>query len=244
MHHRSSPTLAVISGSAIAEEAVSESRAVDARVVKVELGGVIDLQLKQDATPSLTLHGDRQDVTKVVTTQHGGTLRIDTDDSYWNRGNKRKLRAELTLPNLSEFTSHGVGATNVQGFSGEQVTLSLDGAGARYKNIKARLGGVGSTTVNAGDTDQVDLNMRGAGHLAINGQSKMLRVKLGGVGSLDAKALESDAVELDLTGVGGATVYARNLANLRLKGLGYATVYGKPANRNAIANGMGRVSWQ
>lgn len=242
-------TLVLASSPVIADEPVSETRAVDARVVKVKLGGVINLQLRQGATPSLTLHGDKRYVTKVTTTQHGDTLQIDTDNGQWNFGNKRELRAELTLPNLSEFTSQGVGATTVQGFSGEEVTLSLDGAGAvtmtsRYKNINARLGGVGSMTLNAGDTEQVDLNMRGAGQIAINGQSRLLRAKLGGVGSLDAKALQADGVELDMTGLGGATVYAKTSANLRLNGLGSATVYGKPANRNAIARGLGSVSWQ
>ena len=37
--------LSATAGNAIADEVISESRAVDARVVKVKLGGVIDLRL-------------------------------------------------------------------------------------------------------------------------------------------------------------------------------------------------------
>ena len=47
-----------------------------------------------------------------------------------------------------------------------------------------------------------------------------------------------------MTGLGGASVYAKNSANLKLSGLGSATVYGKPASRSASAHGMGSVSWQ
>jgi hypothetical protein len=233
-----------------AGEVVSESRAVDGRVVKIKLDGVINLHVKQGATPSLTLHGDKRYVSKVKLEQRGDTLRIGTEKTGWSFGSdKHDVRAELTLPNLSELSSEGVGATEVTGFTGDTMTLALEGAGSlkmtgSYKTINSRMGGVGSMTLNAGSTDMVDLNMRGAGSITINGQSRMLRARLGGVGSLDAKGLQSDAVDLDMNGLGGATVYARNSAHLRLNGLGSATVYGQPANRNATARGMGSVAWK
>lgn len=236
--------------SALADELVSETRAIDARVVKVKLDGVINLRVKQGATPSLTLYGEKRHLAKVKTNQNGETLRIDNDEGNWRfTSEKHEVRVELTLPNLNEFTSEGVGTTEVSGFTGEKITLALDGAGSvkvnsNYKNINSRLGGVGSMTLNAGSSDLVDLNMRGAGSITINGNSRMLRAKLGGVGSLDAKGLQSDTVDLDMTGLGGATVYAKNAASLRLSGLGSATVYGNPASRNATARGLGNVSWK
>ncbi|MES2322087.1 MAG: DUF2807 domain-containing protein [Pseudomonadota bacterium] len=244
--------LSVSAGAAMADEVVSEGRAIDARVVKVKLGGVINLNVRQGATPSLTLIGDKRYVSKVSVSQSGDTLTIDTENrNSWNFGgnDKRELRAELVLPNLNEFVSHGVGASEVKGFTGKDVKLTLDGAGtitvnSNYRNVVARLGGVGSMTLNSGDSDQVDLNMRGAGHIEVNGNSKLLRANLGGVGSLDAKKLQADAVELDMSGLGGATVYAKTSAHLKLNGLGSATVYGKPGNRSSTARGLGSVSWQ
>ena len=243
-------TLSAAAGAAIADELVSETRNIDARVVRVKLGGVIDLRLKQGATPSLVIYGEKAYVGKVTTTQNGDTLTIDTDNHsmHFGRGKERQLRAELTIPRLSEFASLGVGSSEVSGFSGDEIKLSLDGAGSvtvtsRYKSLTARLGGVGSMTLNSGDSERVDLSLRGAGQIAINGQSKLLNAKLGGVGSLDAQELRADTVDLDMTGLGGATVYARNTANLKLSGLGSATVYGKPANRNSTSRGLGSVSW-
>lgn len=242
--------LAVTAGPALADEQLSQQRGIDARVLKVKLGGVINLRIKQGATPSLVLIGDKRDVARVSVVQSGETLTIDTDNRGWHFGgdDRRDVRAELTLPNLSELQSHGVGATDVQGFSGDEVRLTLDGAGSvsitsHYRSVIARLGGVGSMTLNAGDTDQVDLKLRGAGHIAVNGHSKVLRATLGGIGSLDARQLEADAVDLDMSGLGGATVYAKTSANLKLSGLGSATVYGKPGNRSAEARGLGSVSW-
>lgn len=240
--------LTVAAGAASAQQ-LSEQRGIDARVVKVKLGGVINLHLKQGPAASLVLTGDKRDVARVSVVQNGDTLVIDTDKRGWSLGNDRHdVRAELTLPNLNELVSHGVGATDIKGFSGNEVRLTLDGAGSvkltsQYRNVVARLGGVGSMTLNSGDTEQVDLKLRGAGHITVNGHSKLLRATLGGVGSLDARELQADAVDLDMSGLGGATVYAKTSANLKLSGLGSATVYGKPGNRSADARGMGSVTW-
>ncbi len=245
--------LSVSAGAAMAGDTVSEGRAVDARILKVKLSGALNLNIKQGATPSLTLHGDKELLSKVSVSQSGDTLTIDTDtrNSKWNFGgrDKNELRAELTLPNLSEFVSNGVGSSEVRGFSGNDVKVILDGAGSvivssNYKNVIARLGGVGSMTLNSGDADNVDLNMRGAGQISVNGNAKLLKANLGGVGSLDAKRLQADSVELDMSGLGGASVYAKTSANLKLSGLGSATVYGKPANRASTSRGLGSVSWQ
>ncbi|MES3022684.1 MAG: DUF2807 domain-containing protein [Pseudomonadota bacterium] len=243
-------TFAASSAAAIAAETLTEARAVDARIIKVKLGGVINLRMKQGVTPSLVLYGDKEALSKVSVSQDGDTLQIDTGRGgfRWG-GGKRELRAELTLPNMKELASHGVGSAELSGFSGDSIKLTLDGAGAithtgSYKHIDASLGGVGSMTLNAGASERIELELQGAGRIAINGNSKMLHAKLGGVGSLNAQQLRADAVELDMTGLGSATVYAKNSAHLNLNGLGSATVYGKPATRNASARGLGSVNWQ
>jgi hypothetical protein len=231
-----------------AQDNASEARAVDARAVKIVLDGVIDLQLRQGASAALTISGDKRYLPKVVVMQSGDTLRIGTDlkGIQMSRPN---LRAELTLPNLAEVVSAGVGSADVQGFKGEQLRVALDGAGAvrlagQYRNLDAHLNGAGSMTISAGNAERVDLNLRGAGQMVVSGQSRELHARLGGAGSLDAQQLQADSVNLDMTGLGGATVYAKSAANLRLSGLGSATVYGKPATRNASARGLGHVKWQ
>ena len=236
---------------AFAADLIREARTVDARVTRVKLDGVVDLVLRQGAKPSLVISGDRTEVARVTTRQHGETLEIDTEKrSNVTRGrNEPKLRAELTVPNLAEFVSEGVGASTVSGFGGERIVLALDGAGAvtlngNYRNVDARLGGVGSMTIDAGRAERMDLALRGAGRLAVSGQTKTLRATLAGVGNLDAEKLRADVVNLDMSGLGGATVYASSAANLNLSGMGSATVYGKPAQRSATTEGLGKVSWR
>lgn len=243
-------TLSLSANAAIAADMASQARNITAQVTKVKLSGVVDLRIKQGATPSLVLWGDRDDLAKVVTTQSGDTLQIDTErhEFHWNR-ESHKLRADLTVPNLAEFVSQGVGGTDVSGFTGDTIKLSLDGAGgvtlnSHYRNVDASLGGVGGLNLNGINAERVELSLRGAGHIVANGQAKLVRARLGGVGNLDAQELRADAVDLDITGLGGAKVYAKNSANVALSGLGSATVYGNPPTRNSSSSGLGKVAWR
>ncbi|KQN73078.1 hypothetical protein ASF04_08075 [Duganella sp. Leaf61] len=236
---------------ALAAELTSESRSVDARTVNLNLDGVISVKVKQGPVASLTLYGKPEALKKVTVLQSGDQLRIDTGktSNSISFGNKQDLRAELTLPNLREVISGGVGATEVNGFSGDTLRLTLQGAGAvkvnaQYRNVDVHLGGIGGMTVNAGNSDNVDLHLNGAGRIEMIGQTRQLNASLGGVGSLDAQQLRAESVDVQLTGLGSASVYARSRANLSLSGLGSATVYGKPANRQSSAQGLGSVSWQ
>jgi hypothetical protein len=243
-------TVSLAAHSAFAGDMTSEKRSVDAQVTKVRLAGVVELRLTQGTTPSLTISGDSDDVRLVTTRQTGDTLQIDTESRNFHfRSGSHKVHAELTVPNLSELVSQGVGSSQVSGFSGESIRLSLDGAGAmtvsaRYRNVDAHLGGVGALTLDAGQPERVDLRMSGAGRVTAKGQAKTLRAHLSGVGSLDAQELRADAVDVDLSGMGSASVFAKSSANLNLSGLGSANVYGNPAKRNSSASGLGKVHWE
>lgn len=233
---------------AVGAEEATEARAVDARVVRVRLDGMINLKLSQGTVPSLQIIGDARQVGNVIAVQTGDTLQLDTGDAAIKL-NRASLRAELVLPHLRELVSEGVGTTEVSGFSGDDIDITLDGAGSMkvvsaFRRLKASLGGVGSMHVWVADSDDVNLDLRGAGYVTIGGRSKMLRASLGGLGGLNAQQFQADSVDIDLSGLGNATVNARTNANLHLSGLGSVTVYGKPQNRNVSVDGLGKVSWK
>ncbi|MGZ3183267.1 MAG: head GIN domain-containing protein [Telluria sp.] len=240
----------VASSAARADDNVTETRAVAANPARIHLGGVIELHVRQGATPSFVLSGDRELVKKVTVTQKGEMLDIDMEkNNHIHFGHREQLRGDLTVPNLKEFISAGVGSSEVTGFSGDDIRVELEGAGtvkmtSHYRNLNLQLGGVGSLEVDAGDAQNVDVNLKGAGHIQLTGQAKSLRAHLGGVGGLDAQHLQADAVDVDLTGLGGADVYAKRSANMVLSGLGSATVYGNPATRSASKRGLGSITWK
>jgi len=233
------------------EPIVAERRNVGASVNRVKLDGIIDLKLKQGAVAALIIIGERALLAKTTTEQHGDTLTIDTESAKGFRFGKDKkgVRVELTLPNLREVSSESVGTTEVNGFSGDDLALVLDGAGSmkvncNYRVISATLGGVGHMHIQGFNSEGIDLNLRGAGYVTLKGNSKWLKASLGGLGGLDAQHFVVDNVNLDLSGLGNATVSAKQSANLNLSGLGSVTVYGKPSNRSVSVDGLGKVSWK
>jgi hypothetical protein len=230
-----------------APELATETRAIDARVVRVKLDGVVDLRIRQGSPASLTLSGDPRWVARTVTVQRGDTLSIDTD--IHGRMRMGALHAELTLPALRELRSESLGTADVSGFSGDELDLSLDGAGSmriscQYRMVSASLGGVGSMQLQSLGGEGVDLNLHGAGLVTLSGHARWLKADLGGVGNLDAQQFGADSVNVDLSGLGNASVTARQNAILNLSGMGSVTVYGKPLNRKVAVDGLGKVSWK
>ncbi len=241
--------LCALIGAAAAEEKTSETRAIDARVSRVQLDGVIDLKLKQGPVPLLVLTGAPRFLARTTTIQSGDTISIDTETRGFKISTRERVHAELTLPQLREVSSDSVGSTEIAGFKGEELDLSLDGAGAMkvvcdYKLVNASLGGVGSMNIQGVSGNGVDLNLRGAGYVTLSGHSKWLKANLGGLGGLDAREFQADSVDLQLSGLGNASVSASQNANLKLSGLGSVTVFGKPLNRTVSVEGLGKVSWK
>lgn len=232
------------------EETVSETRPVDARVLRVKVDGPIDLKLKQGAVAALVFIGHRALMARASADQQGDTLHIGAEAKNFHFGRRGNgLRAELTLPDLREVSSDSLGTTEVTGFSGDEIDLKLDGAGAmkvvcNYRLVNAVLGGVGSMQITGANMEGVDLNLNGAGFMSLRGTSKWLKANMGGLGNLDAQHFHTDSVNLDLSGLGNASVSARQNVTLNLSGMGSVTVYGKPAKRSVSVDGLGSVSWK
>lgn len=238
-------------GSALAgtDEAATESRTIDARVTRVKLDGVIDLKITRGPVASLILTGDPKWLAKTTTAQNGDTLVIGTETRGFKMRQNSSMKAELVIPQLREVSSESVGWTAVSGFSGDELDLSLEGAGSMkvncdYRMISANLGGVGSMNIQGANSEGIELNLRGAGYVTLAGRSKWLKATLGGLGGLDAQHFQADSVNLELSGLGNASVTARTSANLTLSGMGSVTVYGKPLNRTVSLDGLGKVSWK
>lgn len=227
----------------------SETRALDARVVRVKIEGVVDLRLRQGSPASLVLSGDPRWIAQMTAQQRGDTVVIGSDMNGVHMQRHSPVRAEMVLPNLREVSSESVGTTEITGFRGDELDLALDGAGAmnvnvQYRLISASMGGVGSMKLAGVNAEGISLDLQGAGYVTLVGRSKWLRAELGGLGGLEARAFAADNVTLELSGLGNATVTAHQSANLNLSGMGSVTVYGKPLSRKVSVDGLGKVSWK
>lgn len=242
--------LALVRLASAAPETASETRSVDTRVMRVQLDGAVDLRIRQGSAAMLILSGDPRWLSRLTVQQSGDTINIG--GGVGTRGMRLvqdPVRAELVLPRLREVSSEGLGTTEISGFTGDELELALDGAGAmnvnvNYRFIRASLGGVGSMRLAGMQSERIELDLHGAGHVTLAGQAKALKAELSGLGGLDARQFALENVWLDLSGLGNATVTVNGSANLNLSGLGSVTVYGKPLNRKVSVDGLGKVSWR
>ena len=224
----------------------SETRKLDPGVTIVELNGPIDLTLSQGQTTSLKVRGEQRLLTNVETMQEGDTLHIGTKGMLLMH--RKPLQVYLTLPSLSQLTVNGSGDTKVNGFSGEKFDLQLHGAGnvtfnGRYRQLAAGVHGSGDLNLNTGNSEHVDLEMVGSGQITSSGSCKTLTAELNGSGGLDAEHLASDKVTVNLKGSGTTNVFAKQSADLVLRGSGDIRVFGNPDNRNVSRTGSGEVTW-
>jgi len=224
----------------------TEMREIGRGISSVELVGPIDLTLRQGDVPSLKVKGEQRRLGNVETTQEGNRLRIGiTGVLLYHR---RPLQVELVLPSISELEIHGNGDSVVQGFSGERLSVRLDGAGSlefvgRYRHIDAGLNGSGDMKLNTGGSERVVLELSGSGQISSSGNCKALTVDVTGSGRLDAEHMASDVVQVSLKGSGTTQVFARKVAEIETEGTGDVTVYGNPDQRRVSRTGNGTVSW-
>ncbi|MEO7493716.1 MAG: DUF2807 domain-containing protein [Massilia sp.] len=236
------------SGSAGAEGRVVENqaRAVTNNVNAVDLDGPIDLTVRQGAVASLSVRGEQRLLAQVVTTLDGDTIHIGT------RGmlllHRRPLQAVLVLPSLASLEVRGSANSDVNGFSGEKMSIVLSGSGSmvfngRYRALAATQNGSGSLDLNGGNSDKVEAELHGSGSLTAAGTAHELKAQLNGSGNLDAEHLRVESATLELNGSGSATVSASRKLDAEVHGSGNATVLGKPQERKVETRGSGGVSF-
>jgi len=104
------------------------------------------------------------------------------------------------------------------------------------------MSGAGNTTITHMNGDSLAVRMSGAGNLRADGQVKRLKLDVSGVGSIDTRELHAEAADVNLAGVGSARVWASDVLNASVGGVGSLTYYGDPKTVNTHGGGLGSIS--
>ena len=230
----------------VGRELASETRTVSAAVTQIDMNGAIDLTLRQGAVPSLTVRGEERLLGNIVTTQTGTTLQIGVQGMLLHK--RLPLQVVLVLPAIDTVHIKGNGDSTVNGFSGEQLDLQLDGSGSvkfngRYKEVNAQLRGSGDMEMNGGASERVEVALSGSGDLTVVGSSKQFTASLMGSGDLDAEHLAAEAASVELRGSGTSVVQASKSVEVTLRGSGDVRVLGDPGQRVVSRTGSGEVNF-
>ncbi|WP_394781485.1 head GIN domain-containing protein [Undibacterium sp.] len=102
--------------------------------------------------------------------------------------------------------------------------------------------GAGETALSNIDGERLDISYQGAGSLKANGKIKWLRLKAQGVGEINTRELKAEHVDVEFEGIGTVKVYASDLLNAVVQGMGSLIYYGNPRTFHKSVEGIGSVS--
>jgi hypothetical protein len=225
----------------------TDKRVLAAGITMVDLGGPINLTLRQGPVQSLEVRGEQRLLANVDTSSDGNALHIGPRGILLRH--RQPIEVTLTLPALAALNVNGSGDTSVSGFAGERLDLTLAGSGSlrfngRYREISAAVHGSGNLDVTNGSSERVYAQSMGSGNLTLVGATRELYAEVRGSGELDARHLRAEDAHLSQTGSGSSAVYASRQASLELSGSGDATVYGNPAQRQVSRHGSASVDFR
>ena len=223
--------LAAITGSA--QKTINDPNA-EARPVgsfhALQISNAFHVVLTQSDEEGLAVSANhKEDVSNIKTTVENGTLRIWFDDNnkWWPKN--RKLKAYISVKDLSQIKAGG--ATNITIENGLKVaSLKLEMSGA--SDLKGQL------TV-AGD---LSIRLSGASDITISGVAD--RVSIDASGASDVKAFDftANTCMVDASGASSVRITADKEMSVKLSGASSVNYKGNATIRDIKTSGASSIS--
>ncbi|TFW29830.1 DUF2807 domain-containing protein [Massilia arenosa] len=227
-------------------EVVTDARNVGKDVKSVQLDGPIELYVRQGAVPSLVVKAERRLLGNVDTLVEGEHIRIGTSGMLLHH--RQPIRVELVLPELDNMVLNGSGDSKIDGFSGENLQIEMNGSGevkftGRYKELIAANHSSGEIYVDMDKAERLIAQLNGSGSITLAGSTREMHADLSSSGQIDAEHMTAETASADLRGSGSISVHASQTAIATVRGSGSVSVYGNPQNRTITKTGSGDVSF-
>jgi hypothetical protein len=153
----------------------------------VEVGGGIDLLLRQGASFAVTVHADDGELADIVTEVDGKTLQIHRKNSFnfFHWGDQHGS-VEVTLPTLVSLSAGGGSDVTAQGtFTSDKLHVSASGGSDVEIDVAA---------------GSLDAETSGGSDLRLTGSARSARVRSSGGSDLNARDLTVDEADVDSSG--------------------------------------------
>jgi hypothetical protein len=200
---------------------VSESREVHSfQRVRMQDFGV--LEIVQGQRESLVVEADGDVLPKVYTQVRDNLLILRLGRDWRERLGlglhtsltRPRIRYKLTVKDLHELVVAGFGRVKVGQLRSDHFALQLSGSG--------------EITLHSLTADCLTVELAGAGRIQMAGKVHEQDVSLSGVGCYEASKLTTQRTSIQLRGAASATVWAHDLLNIDISGLGSVDHIGNP----------------
>jgi len=180
----------------------------------VQLSGVGTLVITQGDREGLEITADDNILAYVESNVFGRNLNLGVQD-FINIQPSANIVYQLTVRELENIETSGVGQVDLKEFSGEDLTIAISGSG--------------SVDISDLAAESLEMKVSGMGDVQISGAVKDQRVEISGAGDYDASDLESETAQVEISGVGSAQVWATRSLDVELSGMGNVFYYGDPS---------------
>ena len=198
---------------------VTESRKV-AGFNAVELNGIGTLIIEQGDREALEITAEDNIMNHLRTEMSGSQLRLGVEE-FVNIHPTEDIIYRLTVKNLSQIESSGLGKVESKKLVVENLTIEISGSGrVSLDNLQAK-------TLN--------LEISGLGDISTNGSVKEQRVEISGAGNYNAPDLASEIAIVEISGTGNAILWVSDQLDLELSGAGKVHYYGSPVLNTDIS---------
>lgn len=202
---------------------VSEKREVN-NFTGLDVSGGFEVVLTQGTQHSLTIEGDDNLMSEIITEVRGGELNIYTKGSV---SPSVKMVAHVTFVNLEDIDISGavkVTATNNLKFN----RLSIEGSGASKVEFFAEI-------------STLEADFSGASTVTMSGKANNLTVGCSGASKLYMAELQSEAASLELSGASYAEVWVTEKLSIEASGASDVRYKGEPKDINSDTSGASKV---
>jgi len=137
---------------------------------------------------------------------------------------RKPIRYTVTVPDLRELEVCGLSAVQVPSLATERLRIKLCGA------VDMRLASLNAL--------RLSVDMSGTGRLTIAGKVTEQEISVGGPGEFIAPRLQSSRAHVRLGGPGQIIVWATDLLDVSIEGIGQVAYHGGPVVRQHVS-GLG-----
>lgn len=199
----------------------------------IEVGGGIDIELRQDPTFAVEIDSGEIDLNDIITEVRRGTLKIRRDFDHRGAGFPGWWRAEdnvlvrISMPQLEELQASGGSDVETMGeFTGDELELHASG---------------GSDLTFELAFDSVDIEASGGSDLRLSGKVRELIARTSGGSDMNAYDLEADEVDLHASGGSDGKVKVNQRLVATASGGSDISYRGEPQYRDVDTSGSSDV---
>jgi hypothetical protein len=192
----------------------------------VDVGGNIDLYIKQDSTRSIRIEADENLMQYIEVRMEGDELVIQPKDGY-NLSGSKQIKVYVSSPVFKRLEASGacdiIGENKI--IAAEDFYIDLSGS----CDIKLEL-----------KTPKVSAESSGAGSISLKGETKDFSVDGSGSTDINCFELMAENTSVELSGAGDAQVYASVKLDVQVSGAADGRYKGNAAVTKDIS-GAGSV---